>query len=36
MAPTKVRDQELREYLEAEHSQGAAARHFGVNWAPFG
>jgi transposase len=31
MAATKVRDADLRSYLEAGHSQAEAARHFGVS-----
>jgi DNA-binding transcriptional regulator YdaS (Cro superfamily) len=31
MAATKVLDAELKAYLEAGHSQAAAARHFGVS-----
>src|SRR4030095_12985801 len=31
MAPAKVPDDGLRAYLEAGHSQAAAARHFGVS-----
>ena len=31
MAATKVPDDELRAYLDAGHSQAAAARHFGVS-----
>lgn len=31
MAPTKVRDDELRDFLEGGHSQAEAARHFGVS-----
>src|SRR6266498_1640400 len=31
MAATKVSDVDLRAYLDAGHSQAAAARHFGVS-----
>jgi hypothetical protein len=31
MAPTKVPDHELREFLDSGHTQAQAARHFGVS-----
>jgi hypothetical protein len=33
MAPTKVRDDALRQFMDAGHTQAQAARHFGVSEA---